>query len=171
MKLKSLLVMLAVASASTAVAFAAPPQGKSKPATQDGTPSTGEASTKGKPPKSGPGCRPRVSLVLKGVLADAPGAAGTSISLKVTSANHHGALFTKAPQPVKILVGTTTVVRRQGQKTLGDLVAGDRLLVRARACKADLADKTALTGGATPELIATRIVAHPGASSAATTSG
>jgi hypothetical protein len=47
------------------------------------------------------------------------------------------------------------VVRRQGKKTLGDLAAGDRELVQARVCKADLA------ASATPQLTATRVIAHP----------
>jgi hypothetical protein len=168
MKLRSLLVVLVVA-ASASAAVAAPPQGKGKPSTGQDAPSTGESTT-GKPSKTGPGCRPRVSLILKGVLVDAPGAAGTSISVNVASANHHGALFTKGSQPVKITVGPTTVVRRQGKKTLADLVSGDRVLVQARACKADLVGTTAVTDGSTAQLVATRIVAHPGASSSSSTS-
>jgi hypothetical protein len=49
--------------------------------------------------------------------------------------------------------GKPTKVRRQGQKTLGDLRQGDSVLVRAKACKADLANGT-------PHLTATSIVAH-----------
>jgi len=136
MRLKSLVVTLLVAGATVSVALAAPPPGK------------------GKPPATGPGCKPRVAVVLRGTLATAPGSGG-SFSLTVTHANHHGAAYAKAAQPVTILVDTKTVVRRQGKKTLAELVAGDRALVQARACKGDLLN------GATPPLTAARIVAHP----------
>jgi hypothetical protein len=46
-----------------------------------------------------------------------------------------------------------TEVRRNGKKLLSDLVAGDRLLVQARAYKADLLAATA------PELTDVRVVA------------
>ena len=158
MKLKSMLVALALAGAVVSGALAAPPPGKGKPSSpgQSQQSATTSTAAKGKPPKSGPGCRPRVALVLRGTLATAPGA-GTSFSLNVTRANHHAAAYAAASQPITILVDTQTVVRRQGKKTLADLVSGDRALVQARACKADLA------GGATPPLTATRIVAHPAA--------
>ena len=48
-----------------------------------------------------------------------------------------------------------TKVRRQGKKTLADLVVGDRVLVQAKVCKADLAE------GGMPALTAVRVVAHP----------
>jgi hypothetical protein len=111
--------------------------------------------TKGKPPTTGPGCKPQVMVVLKGTLVTAPGASGTSMTLTVTQANKHGQAYVKATQPVSVVVGTKTVVRREGKKTLGDLVSGDRVLVQARACLADLAN------GATPTLTAVRVVAHP----------
>lgn len=54
-----------------------------------------------------------------------------------------------------VTVDEDTKVRRQGKKTLGDLLPGDRVLVQTRACKADLAE------GAPPALTASRVVAHP----------
>ncbi len=45
--------------------------------------------------------------------------------------------------------------RGTNSKTLADLLAGDRVLVQAKVCKADLAQ------GATPPLTAKRVVAHP----------
>lgn len=128
---------LTLLAAGVAGALAAPPPGK------------------GKPPSTGAGCRPQVTVILKGTLATAPGPAGTSLTLTVRQANAHGAAYAKANQPILVLVNPSTVVRRQGKKALGDLVSGDRVLVQARACKADLAN------GATPNLTATRIVAHP----------
>ena len=177
MKLRSLLVMFAFMGVSVSVAVAAPPPGKGKPSTPgQGKPSTTETSGKGKPSTpgqvtrstgtsgrgnpstTGADCRPRVAVVLKGTLASAPGVSGASIALHVTSSNHHGASYANASQPVTIRVDSNTVVRRQGGKTLADLVFGDRVLVQARACKADLAN------GGVPQLTATRIVAHPASS-------
>jgi hypothetical protein len=48
-----------------------------------------------------------------------------------------------------------TKVRRQGKAAITELVVGDRVLVQARVCKADLAE------GAMPPLTAVRVVAHP----------
>ena len=71
------------------------------------------------------------------------------------SANRHGRAYATATQPTAVFVDEDTKVRRRGKKTLGDLVAGDRVLVQAKVCKADLAQ------GATPPLTAKRVVAHP----------
>jgi hypothetical protein len=55
-----------------------------------------------------------------------------------------------------VTVEQATKVRRKGNKTLAaQLVVGDRLLVQARACRADLAED------ATPTLTAVRVIAHP----------
>ena len=141
MKLRAVMVALTLAAvgAGVSAAIAAP------------------SAVKGKPPSTGSGCRPQIALILKGKLGAAPGATGTSLTLYVSQANGHGAAYAKVNQPILVLVTSSTVVRRQGQKTLRDLVSGDRVLVQSRACKADLAN------GATPNLTATRIVAHPAA--------
>lgn len=156
MKLRSLLVMLTLAAVTVSVAVAAPPPGKGKPPAP-GQENGGTTATlgKGKPSTTVVACRPRVAIVLKGTLSSAPTVSDTSIAVNVTSSNHHGASYAKASQPTAILVDSRTVVRRQGKKRLTDLVAGDRVLVQARVCKADLAD------GGVPQLTATRIVAHP----------
>ncbi len=140
MKLKLLLVTLVAASLGVSVAVAAPPPGK------------------GKPLATGEGCKPKVTVVLKGTLAAAPGPSGTTLSVNATSGNRFGRAYVAASQPLSILVGENMKVRRQGKKTLGELLSGDRVLVQARACKADLEE------GATPTLTAVRVVAHPAAS-------
>jgi hypothetical protein len=135
MKLRFLLVgLVALLCVSTAVA--APPAGKGKPAT------TGE------------GCKPKVTVVLKGALASA---SASSLSMSVTGANHWGQAY-KTAGSASVVLDTKTKVRGNGMKAvadLADLKAGDRVLVQARACKADLADD------ATPALTAVRVVAHP----------
>ena len=134
MKVKLMLVTLAAASLGVSVAVAAPPPGKGKPTT-------------------GAGCKPKVTVVLKGTLV-APGVG--SLTMNVTSGNRWGRAYDEAAHT--ILVTSDTKVRRQGKKTLDALVAGDRVLVQARACKVDL-----LATGAPPVLTAARVVAHPAA--------
>jgi hypothetical protein len=72
----------------------------------------------------------------------------------VTRGNRWARAYVSAGS-ASVTVDSTTKVRRNGKKTLADLVTGDRVLVQARVCKADLAE------GATPALTAVRVVAHP----------
>jgi hypothetical protein len=137
MRTKLLLATALAAATAVAAATAAPPPGK------------------GKPPATGTGCKPRVSVVLKGALAAEPGAAPAALSVTVRSSNRHGRAYVAAAQPRSIAVTAETKVRRRGQKTLAALEAGDRVLVQSRVCKADLANS------ATPALTATRVIAHP----------
>jgi hypothetical protein len=133
MKLKVLIVGLVCAVLTVSTAVAAPPPGKGKPAT------TGE------------GCKPKVTVVLKGTLASASAA---SLGVTVTKSNRWGKAYATAGT-ASVTVNADTKVRRNGKKTLGDLVVGDRVLVQARTCKADLAE------AATPALTAVRVVAQP----------
>jgi hypothetical protein len=55
-----------------------------------------------------------------------------------------------------VTVTTDTKVRGNGAKAVADLAATDRVLVQARACKAEL-----LAVGQPPALTAVRVVAHP----------
>jgi hypothetical protein len=132
MKMRLLLAGLLAVCFGVSAAAAAPPPGK------------------GKPPTTGEGCKPKVTVVLKGTLSAAP---TTSLSVNVVRANRWGRAYVAATHSVS--VDEKTKVRRQGKKTLDDLSSGDRVLVQARACKADLAEE------ATPVLTAVRVVAHP----------
>ena len=145
MRLTSLLAALAAAVLCTSVAVAAPPPGK------------------GKPPATGAGCKPKVTVVLKGTLAATPGLAGTSLSVNATSGNKFAQPYLAAAQPMSVAVDASTKIRRQGKKTLGDILSGDRVLVQARVCKADLAGTTL------PPLTAVRVIAHPAKILATTT--
>jgi hypothetical protein len=133
MKARILLVGLVSALVVVSTAMAAPPPGKGKPA------------------PTGEGCKPKVTVVLKGTLAGAP--AG-SLNMTVARGNRWARAYVSAGT-ASVTVDSTTKVRRNGKKTLADLVTGDRVLVQARVCKADLAE------GATPALTAVRVVAHP----------
>jgi hypothetical protein len=134
MKIRVVLTGLAVAGFAVSSAIAAAP------------------ADKGKPPTTGAGCKPRIAVVLKGTLASAPGA--SAISVNVKSGNHWGTAYVKATQPTSINVDANTKIRRQGQKTLKSLLSGDRVLVQARVCKADLANS------APPKLTASKVIAH-----------
>jgi hypothetical protein len=131
MKLRVLLVGLTAALLGVSAAVAAPPPGK------------------GKPPATGEGCKPKVTVVLKGLLTGAP------LSVDVTSANRWGRAYVAGTASTSIAVNADTKVRRQGKKLITELVVGDRVLVQARVCKADLVE------GAMPALTAVRVVAHP----------
>ena len=132
MKLRLLVVGLVCAALTVSTAVAAPPPGKGKPPT-------------------GEGCKPKVTVVLKGTLASV--SAG-SLGVTVTRSNRWGKAYATAGT-ASVTVNDDTKVRRNGKKTVGDLVVGDRVLVQARTCKADLAE------AATPALTAVRVVAHP----------
>lgn len=114
------------------------------------------AAGKGKPPKQGPGCKPAVKVVLAGVLAaDVDPADGdTSFTMVVKHSNRFGRAW-KLAGSATINVDAKTRVRRQGAHNLGALAPNDRLLVSAKACKADLRD------GGMPDLTARKIAAHP----------
>jgi hypothetical protein len=112
----------------------------------------------GPKPKSGPGCKPAVTVMLAGTLAaDAdPQDGDTSFVLTVKHSNKHGSAY-KAAGTATVLVDAKTRVRRQGAKTLGALAPDDRVHVTAKACKADLKN------GGMPDLTARKIGAHPAA--------
>ncbi len=117
----------------------------------------------GPKPKTGPGCKPAVTVMLAGVLAaDAdPQDADTSFVLTVQRSNKHGRAY-KLAGTATIAVDAKTKVRRQGAHNLGALAPNDRVHVTAKVCKADLKD------GATPDLTARKIGAHPAEAAAPT---
>jgi hypothetical protein len=136
MKIKVFLAGLAIAGLAVSSAVAAPPEGKGKP-------------------RTGEGCKPQITVVLKGTLASAPST--TSLSMNVTGTNRWG----RAYKPTaNVTLDTKTKVRGGGMKSVADLVAdlkaGDRVLVQARVCKDDLKDPTAK-----PALTASKVIGHP----------
>jgi hypothetical protein len=133
MKLKLLVVGCCALGLAVTSAVAAAPPGKGKPET------------------TGVNCKPKVTVVLKGTLTTA--GAG-SLAMDVAGANRWGRPWATLGTAT-VVVDSTTKVRRNGKKLLTDLVVGDRLLVQARACKADLTAATA------PALTGVRVVAHP----------
>jgi len=137
MKIKLLLAALAVAGLAVSSAVAAPPEGKGKPRTGDG-------------------CKPKITVVLKGTLVSA---STTSLSMNVTGANRWGRVYKDAV--ANVTLDTKTKVRGGGMKSVADLVAklkaGDRVLVQARVCKDELKDPVTTK----PALTATKVIGHP----------
>jgi hypothetical protein len=116
------------------------------------------APEKGKPPVTGAGCKPSVAVIVTGTLA-ADGTA-SSLSVNVTGGNHAAQVYKQAPQPISIVVTSSTKISRQGHHLATDLKNHDRVNIQAKACKADLANTTATP----PALTATRVTAHPASS-------
>jgi hypothetical protein len=151
MKLRNLFVfVLVVAALSSSAALAAPP------ATHPGNGSTADnPGNGGKPSTTGTNCRPKVTVVLHGEVAVAPGTSPAlpfALQVSVKSTNAHGQAYIKATQPVTITVTTSTRIVDKGKASLSSLLAGDQLTVQARTCRADLAN------GAAPALTARMIV-------------
>ena len=147
-----------LAAASFAAAGAPPGRGHGKhDSTSAGTTTAAAATT----------CRPMVSTILKGTFT---AAGGSGFTMNVTHANHHGQKLLGAQT---ITVDDRTKFRRNGPAALADFVAGDRLLVQARTCKARHgADAPAAGAAAAAPLLAKRVVGHPAnPSSAAEDSG
>lgn len=135
MKGKAFLAAALVAALTAPVVFAAP--------------------TKGKPPTKGPGCRPNVTVILKGTLTSDPGLGATFFTMNVTGTNAQGKSLKGLG--VTITVDAKTKVRRNGAKTIDALALGDSALVQIRRCKADLP----LSVATVDDVAAARVVAHP----------
>jgi hypothetical protein len=110
----------------------------------------------GKPPRTGEHCKPAVTVMLAGALSGDvdPQDGDTSFVLTVKRSNRHGRAYKQAGSAT-IAVDAKTRVRREGEKNLGALAPNDRVHVTAKVCKADLAN------GATPDLTARKVGAHP----------
>jgi hypothetical protein len=110
----------------------------------------------GKGPKPANACKARVTVMLKGSLAPDvdPADGDMSFVMLVKHSNRHGRAYKKAGSAT-ITVDSKTRVNRRGAHNLGALAPNDRLLVTAKVCRAELKN------GATPDLTARRVLAHP----------
>ena len=109
---------------------------------------------KGKPPAQGQGCRPNVTVILKGALTSDPAAGATSLTMDVKGTNAHGKSLMGLG--LTVAVDAKTKVRRQGAKTVESLAMDDRANVQLRRCKGDLP----LTADTADDVAATRITAQ-----------
>ncbi len=102
------------------------------------------------PPATGPGCKPAVSVILKGTLTSDPAFVGAgTFTMNTTGANKPGQVFVGGAAET-ITVGADTKIRRQNApKLVASLASGDRAVVHLKACKGslplDAAELTALT--------------------------
>jgi hypothetical protein len=160
MRLKTFIAALFVAGLAVSVAIAAPPPGKGKDkgaaasTTTTGTTTGTTTERKGKGSKEQQllGCKPVVSLVLKG---DFVSAGSGSFAMLVKSANKHGKSL-KGKQAT-VMVDDKTKFKRRGKAELADLEAGDRLVAHVRACKAKKGEELA----ADAKLLARSVTAKP----------
>jgi hypothetical protein len=126
----------------------------------------GPPAGKGKPPATGEKCKPKVTVVLKGVATSDPDSAATSFTMDVKGGNRFGRQLVSEPATsltvnADLTAPGTTKVRRAGkQSNLEALQTGDRVLVQFRLCKADLAGDAASDKAALEAASAVRVVAH-----------
>ncbi|MGZ4353029.1 MAG: hypothetical protein ACXVZ4_05755 [Gaiellaceae bacterium] len=148
MKLKALMAALLVAGLTATVALAGPPpgkgngnsNGKGKPgatvaaSTSSSTSST-TSTTATRPGKASgasnrPACHPNKQVNLSGTLAADP--TGGSFALAVSGGNAFG----KSLKGKQLTVDASNAkVVKHGQKTVAALAKGDRVQVKAKACK------------------------------------
>jgi hypothetical protein len=150
-----LLAVFAAGLAAASFATASPPPGKGPghgkhQSTTSGTTTSGTLS-----------CHPIVSTILKGTFT---AGGGTSFTMNVTHANHHGQTLLGSQT---ITVDSSTKFRRNGPATLADFKSGDRLLVQARTCKAHHGEAASSNSQSAAPLLAKRVVGHPAKSSGA----
>ena len=142
MRIKALLLALLAAGLAVSVAVAAPPPGKGN-----------------KHPKSGEGCKPEVSLVLRGIVTSDPEGVDAAFTMSVTGANRHGQNWVTNPATMAtIKVNADSKIKRRGPQTsLAPIEQNDRALAVYRVCKADLP----IDPGELAALVAKRVRAHP----------
>src|SRR5690242_16496936 len=127
MKLKALVMTLAVASVAVSAAVAAPSHKPPKPGKHQGAgASHGAKPCKGK----------MVNLAGSFVSGSADASGAGSFALLVKHANRAGRRLGLVGTQASVNVDARTRYRRHGKAGLADLQPNDRLLVLARACKA-----------------------------------
>jgi len=116
---------------------------------------------KGKSGTHGPTCRP-APVMLASTLANDPVSGDTSFTLSVNHANRLGRKYAKAGNPVTVNADPNTHYRKAGAaSTLDALAQGDRVLVVAKTCRADV--RQALASHSTLPDLTARLVFDKGA--------
>jgi len=124
-------------------------------ATTIGVPLAAAAPQKGKPPTTGPACKPAVTVVVRGTAAADGGA--SSLSLTVNGGNHWAKLLFASNANTATTVNTTSGTPVQVSGKTGALTSvkqGDRMLVQYRTCKADLQGTNSSSAGALSSFLA-----------------
>lgn len=145
MKLRALVMTLAIAALGVSVAAATASPNHGKP------PHPG-AQKPAKPSKPAKPCKgPQVVLTGTYVSGSAGSDGAGSFAMVVKKTNRPGRrLGLVAGSQVSVDVDARTKYRRHGHASLADLLANDRLNVKARACKADQAPSGDGTGSDQP---------------------
>jgi len=118
-------------------------------------PAATAAPTHGKPsgPKPCHG-KAKVTVVLKGTLANDPVTGDTSFQLTVQHANRWGRAYKAASQPLTLNVDANTRYAKADQpSTLDALALNDQVIVKAKASRCDL-----LTSGSSPPALTAKMV-------------
>lgn len=104
-------------------------------------PAATAAPTKGKPGTKPCHGKARVSVVLKGTLANDPVAGDPSFQLTVLHSNRWGRGYKKAAQPLTVLVADSTrYVKDDAASTLDALAQDDAVVVKSKMRRCDLRD-------------------------------
>ena len=148
MKLKALkfgLAALVIAGLGSAAAAFATPSNGSNPASTITTLSTPTTTTKGhRPPTTGAGCRPQVTLIVRGTTTGDAGS--SSLPLNVTGGNHFAKLLfannTSTALTVNTSASTKLTTKSGATTTLSAIGNGSKVLAQYRVCKADLKGAT-----------------------------
>jgi hypothetical protein len=137
-KLKALVALVVLGLAGASLAYAAPQAVSKKPNPQTSTGTTTNPN-QGKKSPTGPGCRPRVVVILKGTYNGTMGTDGTGtyFVVHVTGGNHFAKTYKSTD--TNVYYDSSTKFKGPGHKAVGDLKTGDRLVVWAPVCKADVA--------------------------------
>ncbi len=142
MKLKIGLIVVIAAGFMSSFAMAASPN-------KGGNSDKGQSTTTtAKVKKAKKTCKPNVSLILRGELVQV---ADPNLTVAVKQTNKHARSF-KGKQATVQTDAKTRILRLGERVSLADLVAGDSLNIRARACKRGELPATPL---------AVRVVAKP----------
>jgi len=106
------------------------------------------AYAKGKPNPTGPGCKPAVSVILKGTITAVDTAPSPdTLTMEVLHANKHGKVLVTKPTATSVTLklngpadeGDDTRIRRaDADAAVSSLVKGDSVKVHLRVCKADV---------------------------------
>src|SRR5919197_3851449 len=105
-------------------------------------PAATAAPTKGKRPGGPKPChgKAKVTVVLKGTLANDPATGNTSFTLTVLHTNRWGRGYKQATQPVTVNVDGSTRYVKGASATLDMLALNDQVVVKGKLSRCDLRD-------------------------------
>ncbi|HXH96021.1 MAG TPA: hypothetical protein VNH40_02330 [Gaiellaceae bacterium] len=161
MKLKALVALVVLGLAGASLAYAAPQAVSKKPNPQTSTGTTTNENNGKKPKTTGENCKPKVVVILKGTYDGIGTVTVNNVEMTYLAVHVNGGNRFAKPYRFKVTntdtnvyVDSSTKYKGPGHHAVGDLKVGDRLVIRAPVCKADV------KGDKTPDLTAKRVLAH-----------